>query len=228
MFDICINSVLFGSSYRFGCHLSGKYTVLRIVLEVTAGKCTAVDIHGWRIPAGHLHFIRHLTNLLSKSLCNIMIPGAGNHNSRRKTDGPGSGKVVIDGSRAVTVNGTNFIYTFCLRGLITSDCSQRIHITYGQLVKQLLPLGIIKGQPPHISKLYPVLCSCHRHGITVIVVGCRIVITVVYKGFFVFLRHAHIFWRCRCFFIVGKSICAGKISQISVCIFKLIYCNCFI
>ena len=183
-----------------------------------------MDIHSRRIPSGYIHLIRHLTDALSESTCNIFIKCICDHDPAWETDGTHSCKVIVDGRRSVAVCGRHFSNTFCSCCLITSQSNHCIHLINGKLIQKRFPLFIIIGKSSHISKCKPVICPCSRH------LGIRIFlwfpVGVVCKQCLVIFRHAVGGRCCRCFFIICKSICTGQIFNLSFCKIKLI-CGCY-
>ena len=84
-------------------HSTGQDTVLRVVLEVTACKSGAVDVHCRAIPAGRVHLVGHLADAVAEVVCQIFAPSHADEGSSRETDRADAGEVVVDGRRAVTV-----------------------------------------------------------------------------------------------------------------------------
>ena len=207
MFDISINSFCCCTCYCIFCNGTGKQWIFRIIFKITSGKCASMNIHSRCIPSGYAHLICHFTDTGSKCSGKIHIPCVGNHYSCRKSNGSFSGKVIINGCRSVTVYClylSDLFYRCCL---ISAKCNQRIHITYRQFIQQFIPFGILIIQTTKISQLHAIFGSGCRHLIRIIVFCFRIIITIVKKCCFVFLRHCIIRRCCCCIFIICKMIC---------------------
>ena len=69
-----------------GRHLAGDEAILGVVLEVAAREGGAVDVHGGSVPAGHVHFIRHLADGAAEALGQVGAPGGGDHDESRAAD----------------------------------------------------------------------------------------------------------------------------------------------
>ncbi len=140
-------------------HSTGQDTVLRVVLEVTAGECGAVDVHGRAIPAGSVHLIGHLADAVAEVVGQILAPGHTDEGSRRETDRTDAGEVVVDGCRAVTVVGAHLADAVHGCGLVAAEADGLLQVVDAHLIQQVIPLGIIVVHAAQVSQLEAVLCA---------------------------------------------------------------------
>ena len=117
----CVHALVLASHDRMGSNCAGKHAVLRVILKVTAGKCRAVNVHSRCIPAGNTHIVCHLADGFAEGIGQIGVPGCCDHHSRREADGALLGKVVVDGGRAVTVDGLNLAHGGNGNGLVAAQ-----------------------------------------------------------------------------------------------------------
>ena len=199
-----------------GSHCAGKHAVLRVILKVTAGKCRAVNVHSRCIPAGNAHIVCHLADGFAEGIGQIGVPGCCDHHSGREADGALLGKVVVDGGRAVTVDGLNLTHGGNGNGLVAAQGDQAVHISNSQLVQEAVPLFVVVCHANHVSQLDAVLCAGGRGHIVRVVKVVRVVVGVVVERSLCFGRHGVICGGSGSFGIVCKAVCAGQVGHIAL------------
>ena len=156
---VSVDAVLLCACDGICGHSTGQDTVLRVVLEVTAGECGAVDVHSRAIPAGSVHLIGHLADAVAEVVGQILAPGHTDEGSSRETDRTDAGEVVVDGCRAVTVVGAHLADAVHGCGLIAAEADGLLQVVDAHLIQQIIPLGIIVVHAAQVSQLEAVLCA---------------------------------------------------------------------
>ena len=67
------------------------------------------------------------------------------------------GEVVVDGGGAVAVDGLNLTNRGNGNGLVAAQSDQAVHIGYGQLIEEGIPLGVVVIHAHHVLQLQAVL-----------------------------------------------------------------------
>src|SRR5699024_9912132 len=119
---------------------------------VTARKSGAVNVHGGSVPAGNIHFVCHLADVVTEGGGDIDVPGVGDHHGSREADGTAAGEVVVDGSRAVAVVGAYLINAVNAVGLVAAQRNQAVHLLNGQLIQQGVPHGVVIFQAAQLDQ----------------------------------------------------------------------------
>ena len=229
MLHVGVNAVILGSLDRVCRDVAGQDRILGVVLEVTARESSPVIVHSRRVPAGDIHFIGHLADALTESVCQIFVPCSRYCNADREADGTDAGEVVVDRGRTVAVIGSDFSDAVDRIGLVAAQGDQRVHVVKRHLIHQLIPLRIVFLKTAHIDELKAVGRPGRDCCRVRILVRCgsfrRQVVADVVEGCFGVLSHLKACRSrsgCR---IVCEVIRAGQILDISGRVIKLV-CRC--
>ena len=139
MLDIRINTLCGKSVDGIQCDHTAKNTVLRIVLKVTSGKCTSVNIHSRGIGSENTA-VRILSTLsLTNFFRQLLIPGLcdqklGGISSTINTNVP-----VIQSGSTVGILCANFSNRINANRLETAKVYHVDHIIHGKLIQKVLP-----------------------------------------------------------------------------------------
>ena len=156
---VSVDAVFLSALDGVGSHDAGQDAVLRVILEVTASECSAVDVHSGAVPAGGVHLIGHLADAVAEGVSQLLAPSHADEGSSRETDRTDAGEVVIDGSRAVAVIGTDLLDAGNGSGLVAAKADELLHILNGHLIQQVIPLGVVVIHAAQVNQLQAVLCA---------------------------------------------------------------------
>ena len=98
-----------------------------------------------------MHVMSHVSNHLSELLGQILVPGAGECSGGRETDGTDAGEVVVQRCRAVSVGQLDLADGLHSLSTIAAVGDEVVHIIEGELVKKLVPIGIVIVLAIHIG-----------------------------------------------------------------------------
>ena len=211
---------------------AGKEAVFRIILEVPSRKSSSVDVHRRSVPAGYIHFIRHLADGIAECVCQIRIPCRRDNNAYREADRADLREVVVDRSGAVAVIRAYFADRVNAVRLIAAKRNDRVHFIQRKLIHELIPLRIVFLKTAHVFELEAVLCAgCDCRSIRIFILRCnfcRQVIADVVEGLLLVFGHLEVCRSCRCFLIVREAVFSRKVSKVAFRVIELVGCGYFI
>ena len=168
MLDVGVHALAVHALHHGSAYLAGQQTVLAVILKVTTGEGSAVDVHAGGIQTHHMVCGGLGTKGGAKALGKVGVP-AGTHN-----DLAGEGNALqaadqtVDTGRAVQVIGGGLAHAGNFRGGPAAVGDHVGHIVHAELLQQVVPLGVIVIQPGHILQGQTVVC--HGDGLVAVVV----------------------------------------------------------
>ena len=199
-------------------HSTGQDTVLRVVLEVTACKSGAVDVHSRAIPAGSVHLIGHLADAVAEVVGQVLAPGHADEGSSREADRADAGEVVVDGRRAVTVVGAHLADAVHGCGLVAAEADGLLQVVDAHLIQQVIPLGIVVVHAAQVSQLEAVLCAGGNVlcvGVLVLLVAGLGVGEAVLEASLDLIAHLIGSRSGNGLVVVCKAVCTGQIGDLA-------------
>ena len=211
-----VYAVLLSAQDGVGSHVAAQHAVLGVVLEVTAGESGTVGVHSGSVPAGHAHLVGHLADVLTEGVGQIHVPGGGDHHSGGEADGALAGEVVVDGGRAVAVDGLNLADAVDGGGLVAADGDEGVHLSHGQLIQQGIPLGIVIVHAAQVLQLQAVLGAGGGHHVVGIIELVGVVVAVVVEGGLGLLIHGEVGGSGGSLVVVGKAVGAAEVGHVAL------------
>ena len=147
-----------------------KEAVLGIILKVPARERAPVRVHRGTVPAVVVRVLVLLAHRRADLLRKPRVPCHGHQGLCRVRGAVRAGDEVGQACRSVAVGCADLAYGVDRRGLPSADVDHGRHVIEGELVEQLVPLGIVVRKAGHISQLQAVLRACRRHLVRRIVV----------------------------------------------------------
>ena len=222
---VSIHTVLLCAHNRIGSHPTGQDAILRVVLEVTACKCSAVDVHSRAVPAGGVHLIGHLADAVAEGVGQILVPGHADEGRSREADGTDTGEVVVDGSRAVAVIGADLLDAGDRSGLVAAEADGLLHLVDGHLVEQLIPLCVVVIHAAQVDQLQAVLGTggdVGGVGVIIVLIASLGVRMGVVEGSLLLVGHLIGGGSSSRLGIVCKAVGAGQIGDLAFCEIELV------
>ena len=140
-------------------HGAGQEGIFGVVLGVTAGEGGAVGVHGRCVPAIHIQVVGLIADIFAVVQGQLIVVGLGQHDDTGVGDVLGKDEVaaVVEaivqqtGGR-VTIGSSGLVHRLDGSRAVAGLGDQGLVIAGRQLVKQLVPLGIVVGQAAHIDQ----------------------------------------------------------------------------
>ena len=143
MLDIAVHALAGGAPDGGGGQLAGEKAVLGVVLEVTAGERSAVDVGAGGVETHHVvgHGLR--TEGAAEFLHQSLVPGGADDHLAGEGHATQVAHQAVDAGRAVQVVGGGLAHTGDLGGGPAAVGDHIGHVLHAQLLQKLLPHGVV-------------------------------------------------------------------------------------
>ena len=211
-----VNALLLSAHDGVGSHRTGQYAVLSVILEVTACKGRAVDVHSRCVPARNIHVVGHLADGGAEVVCQIGVPGGCDHHSGGEADGTLPGEVVVDRGRTVAVDGLHLADGIHCHSLEAAQSNELVHVRDSELIQEGIPLGVVVIHAHHVLQLQAVLGTGGGSHVVGVVEVLGVPVGVVVEGSLSLCRQLEVCGSSGSLGVVGKAVCAGQVGHIAL------------
>ena len=156
-----MNTLLLNGGNLIGAHHTGEEAVLGVVLKVTAAIGGAVDVVAGAVQTGNVGLQAVVADDLANLGHQVGVEGGGHNILGGEGRGGQLGGIAAQQAggqtlRAVLVTGAGSLDALDRHRPVERIGNQGVHLVEGQLVQQILPLGIVIVEADHLIQRHTI------------------------------------------------------------------------
>ena len=180
-------------------------------------------VRGRRVPAGHLHVVRHRADRVTEGTRKLLVEGCRHGHRGGQADRADAREVVVQRGGAVHVGDAQLADRGDRRGAVATLGDEGVHFLDGELVEELIPLRVVVIEAREVPQDEAVLRARGGHRRAAVSVGgCRVVVRRREELRLAGLAHLEVRRSRGSLREVGEAACARQVGDVTLRVVELV------